>query len=106
MPGFSKNDQARLAALLIGHTGKLGKLANNASFYDWRMLFCLRLAQVLCRGRSDDDLPKVKVSEKDGAYQVCISNEWAQTHPLTEFSLLKEAAEWTRIGRSYELILK
>ncbi len=106
MPGFSKNDQARLAALLIGHTGKLGKLANNAGFHDWRMLFCLRLAQVLCRGRSDEDLPKVKVSENDGAYQVCISKEWAQTHPLTEFSLLKEAAEWSRIGRSYELSLK
>ncbi|OZA73127.1 MAG: exopolyphosphatase, partial [Polynucleobacter sp. 39-46-10] len=34
MPGFSKNDQARLAALLIGHAGKLGKLANNSSFRD------------------------------------------------------------------------
>ena len=103
MPGFSKNDQARLASLLIGHTGKLGKLANNAGFQDWRMLFCLRLAQALCRGRSDEDLPKVKVSEKDGAFQVNISKEWIQTHPLTEFSLLKEAAEWTRIGRSYDL---
>jgi exopolyphosphatase/guanosine-5'-triphosphate,3'-diphosphate pyrophosphatase len=67
------------------------------------MLFCLRLAQALCRGRSDEDLPKVKVSEKDGAFQVNISKEWIQTHPLTEFSLLKEAAEWTRIGRSYDL---
>jgi len=103
MPGFSKNDQARLAALLIGHTGKLGKLANNANFHDWRMLFCLRLAQAICRGRSDEDLPKIKVSEKDGTFQVGISKEWIQTHPLTEFSLLKEAAEWTRIGRSYEL---
>jgi len=70
------------------------------------MLFCLRLAQVLCRGRSDEDLPKVKVSEKEGTYQVSISKEWAQTHPLTEFSLLKEAAEWNRIGRSYELSQK
>jgi exopolyphosphatase/guanosine-5'-triphosphate,3'-diphosphate pyrophosphatase len=106
MPGFSKNDQARLAALLIGHTGKLGKLANNAGFHDWRMLFCLRLAQVLCRGRSDEDLPTVRVSENDGAYQVSISREWAVTHPLTEFSLLKEAAEWNRIGRTYEINLK
>jgi len=106
MPGFSKNDQARLAALLIGHTGKLGKLANNAGFHDWRMLFCLRLAQVLCRGRSDEDLPKVKICEENGAYQVSIPKEWAQIHPLTEFSLLKEAAEWNRIGRSYELSLK
>ena len=91
---------------MLFRSGKLGKLANNTSFHDWRMLFCLRLAQVLCRGRSDEDLPRVRVSERDGVYQVCISKEWAVTHPLTEFSLLKEAAEWVRIGRPYELSLK
>ena len=106
MPGFSKNDQARLAALLIGHTGKLGKLANNASFSDWRMIFCIRLAQVLCRGRSDINLPRVKVSEHNGAYLVSLSNEWAKEHPITEFSLQKEAAEWERIGRPYSISLK
>ena len=106
MPGFSKNDQARLAALLIGHAGKLGKLATNAGFHDWRMLFCLRLAQVLCRGRSDANLPKVKVSEDDGSYLVSLSREWADAHPLTEFSLQKEAAEWERIGRTYHVGLK
>lgn len=106
MPGFSKNDQARLAALLIGHTGKLGKLAHNASFNDWRMLFCLRLAQVLCRGRNDVDMPRVKVSEHDGSYLVSLSKEWAEEHPLTEFSLQKEAVEWERIGYSYKLSLK
>jgi len=106
MPGFSKNDQARLAALLIGHTGKLGKLANNASFSDWRMLFCVRLAQVLCRGRSDTNLPKVKVSEHNGNYLVSLSKDWAKEHPLTEFSLQKEAAEWERIGRPYSVSLK
>ena len=106
MPGFSKNDQARLAALLIGHAGKLGKLASNASFNDWRMLFCLRLAQVLCRGRNDHDLPKVKVSEHGGSYLVSLSKEWTDEHPLTEFSLQKEAAEWIRVGRSYEVSLK
>lgn len=106
MPGFSKNDQARLAALLIGHTGKLGKLANNPGFEDWRMLFCLRLAQVLCRGRNDASFPKVKVSERDGSYQVSLSKEWVAEHPLTEFSLLKEAAEWERVGRSYQVSFK
>ena len=106
MPGFSKNDQARLAALLIGHTGKLGKLANNHGFEDWRMLFCLRLAQVLCRGRNDTSIPKVKVSEHDGSYLVSLSKEWSAEHPLTEFSLLKEATEWERVGRSYQVSFK
>ena len=106
MPGFSKNDQARLAALLIGHTGKLGKLAHNDSFSDWRMLFCLRLAQLLCRGRSATILPQVKVSERDAAFIVTLSKEWSQEHPLTEFSLQKEMADWERIGRSYQINFK
>lgn len=106
MPGFSKNDQARLAALLLGHTGKLGKLANNVAFNDWRMLFCLRLAQVLSRGRSGVDQPKVKVSDSSGSFLVEMPKDWALSHPLTEFSLQKEAAEWERIGRSYKVQLK
>jgi exopolyphosphatase / guanosine-5'-triphosphate,3'-diphosphate pyrophosphatase len=106
MPGFSKNDQARLAALLIGHTGKLGKLAHNDGFSDWRMLFCLRLAQLLCRGRSAENLPQVKVSESNGAFMVTLSRDWSQEHPLTEFSLQKEMADWERIGRSYQINLK
>lgn len=106
MPGFSKNDQARLAALLLGHTGKLGKLANNSAFNDWRMLFCLRLAQVFSRGRSGLDQPKVKVSDSSGSFSVEISKDWALSHPLTEFSLQKEAAEWERIGRTYKVQLK
>lgn len=70
------------------------------------MLFCLRLAQVLCRDCNDSSLPKVKVSEYDGSYLVSLSKEWADEHPLTEFSLLKEAAEWERIGRTYQVSLK
>ena len=106
MPGFSKNDQARLAALLLGHTGKLGKLANYLGFNDWRMLFCLRLAHVLSRGRSDLSQPQVKVSESKESFIVEISKDWAKSHPLTEFSLQKEAAEWERVGRSVRIILK
>jgi exopolyphosphatase/guanosine-5'-triphosphate,3'-diphosphate pyrophosphatase len=106
MPGFSKNDQARLATLLLGHTGKLGKLANNLAFNDWRMLFCLRLAHVLSRGRSDLSQPQVKASESKGSFAIELSKEWAKNHPLTEFSLQKEAAEWERVGRSFKIVLK
>jgi exopolyphosphatase/guanosine-5'-triphosphate,3'-diphosphate pyrophosphatase len=106
MPGFSKNDQARLAALLIGHTGKLGKLSNNANFSDWRMLFCIRLAHVLCRSRSDENLPKVRVKSPDSeSFEVQLNQTWADAHPLTEFSLRKEAAEWERIGYRYSIRL-
>ena len=106
MPGFSKKDQARLATLLLGHTGKLGKLASSEGFLDWRMLFSLRLAHVLSRGRIDTDLPAVKVSLEDDGFVVSLPKAWADDHPLTEFSLKKEALEWERIGRSYRIKLK
>jgi exopolyphosphatase/guanosine-5'-triphosphate,3'-diphosphate pyrophosphatase len=105
MPGFSKNDQLRLATLLVGHTGKLGKLASNTQFLDWRMLFALRLAQLLCRGRTDSQLPEVSVSESGAGFTVSIKQSWLENHPLTEFSLRKEAAEWERIGRPYRIEL-
>jgi exopolyphosphatase/guanosine-5'-triphosphate,3'-diphosphate pyrophosphatase len=66
----------------------------------------MRLAQVLCRGRSDVNLSKVKVSENNGDYLVSLSKDWAKEHPLTEFSLQKEATEWVRIGRPYSISLK
>ena len=106
MPGFSKNDQTRLASLLLGHTGKLGKLSNNSGFIDWKMLFCIRLAHVLCRSRNDDDLPNVIVGlDGNDGFTVALNHEWAERHPLTEFSLQKEAAEWERIGRKYQVNL-
>jgi exopolyphosphatase/guanosine-5'-triphosphate,3'-diphosphate pyrophosphatase len=106
MPGFSKNDQTRLASLLLGHTGKLGKLSNNSGFIDWKMLFCIRLAHVLCRSRNDDDLPNVIVGlDGNDGFTVALNHEWAERHPLTEFSLQKEAAEWERIGRKYQVSL-
>ena len=46
----SKTDQARLAALLLGHAGKLGKLSGSGRFLDWRMLFSLRPASCCAAG--------------------------------------------------------
>ena len=102
MPGFSKNDQAHLAFLLLGHTGKLGKLSSNA-YLDWRMLFSLRLAYVLNRRRVKEDLPEILVQSTDKGFKITMSKDWLSQRPLTEFSLKKEAADWEKIGREYLL---
>ncbi|MCS6766987.1 MAG: exopolyphosphatase [Candidatus Protistobacter heckmanni] len=109
MPGFSKTDQTRLAALLLGHAGKLGKLAGSARFVDWRMLFSLRLALLLCRRRADQPLPDIKVTEMGegeesaAGFEVVLPQSWVANHPLTEFSLAQEAAEWQKVGRRYKI---
>ena len=39
------------------------------------------------------------------SFEVQLNQTWADAHPLTEFSLRKEAAEWERIGYRYSIRL-
>jgi len=103
MPGFSRTDQARLAALVLGHAGKLGKLAQ-AREVEWPLLFCLRLAALLCRRRTDAGLPGIRVAKSKGGYEVRLPNDWVSGNPLTDYSLIQEAAEWEKVGIHYRVI--
>jgi len=102
MPGFSRTDQARLAMLVLGHSGKLGKLSQ-ARDVEWRVLFCLRLAVLLCRRRAVLDLPAISVAEAQN-YEVRVPKSWVNDNPLTDYSLIQEAAEWEKIGRAYRVV--
>jgi len=108
MPGFSKTDQARLSALVLGHAGKLGKLSGSGKFLDWRMLFSLRLAFVLCRRRADADLPGIRVRQRsdalDEGFEVRLPKDWIEANPLVEYSLAQESDEWQRIGKRYKVV--
>ncbi|MBY4869901.1 exopolyphosphatase [Burkholderia sp. Bp9017] len=104
MPGFSRTDQARLAALVLGHAGKLGKLSQ-AREVEWPLLFCLRLAALLCRRRTDAGLPDISVSQmKKGGYEVRLPSAWVEQNPLTDYSLSQEAAEWEKVGIPYRVV--
>jgi exopolyphosphatase/guanosine-5'-triphosphate,3'-diphosphate pyrophosphatase len=102
MPGFSRTDQARLAMLVLGHSGKLGKLSQ-ACDVEWRVLFCLRLAVLLCRRRAVLDLPIITVADAQN-YEVRVPKSWVSVNPLTDYSLIQEAAEWEKIGRAYRVV--
>jgi exopolyphosphatase/guanosine-5'-triphosphate,3'-diphosphate pyrophosphatase len=103
MPGFSRTDQARLAGLVLGHVGKLGKLSH-ARDVDWTLLFCLRLAALLCRRRADVGLPAIEVTATHGGFDVKLPNDWVSLNPLTDYSLVQEAAEWEKIGKPYRVV--
>ncbi|AKJ68707.1 exopolyphosphatase [Pandoraea thiooxydans] len=98
MPGFSRQDQARLAALLLGHVGKLGKLSSQFHAPEWRLLFCLRLAVLFCRRRTDTLPTSIEVAELADGFEVSLSKAWIDANPLTDYSLTREAAEWEKIG--------
>ena len=103
MPGFSRTDQARLAGLVLGHAGKLGKLAQTREV-EWPLLFCLRLAALLSRRRTDVGLPGIRVAKSNGGYEVRLPNDWVAGNPLTDYSLTQEAAEWEKVGIRYRVI--
>ncbi|TAK68339.1 MAG: exopolyphosphatase, partial [Betaproteobacteria bacterium] len=60
MPGFSRMEQAQLARLVLAHRGKLAKLQDLSPVPgDWALAFCLRLASLFCRSRTDPELPQL-----------------------------------------------
>lgn len=104
MPGFSRPDQARLAELLLGHVGKLGKLAAQAQQVDWKLLFCLRLAVLFCRRRTDALPDSIEVERLGDGFQVSVPRVWIEANPLTDYSLQREAQEWEKIGMRYKVV--
>ena len=106
MPGFSKREQASLAALILSQRGKLGKLS--AEFFADREFcarsLCLRLAVLLSRSRRNID-PKVftlarldaTTTAKEG-FTLDVEPTWLASHDLTDYELKQEAAEWANAG--------
>ncbi len=99
MPGFSRIDQAVLAGLVLGHTGKLPKLADALKTDDeWLALACLRLAVLVHRNRSDPPIPEITL-ERAGRQITCkLDATWRRANPLSDFSLLQEEALWLQLG--------
>lgn len=104
MPGFSRDEQARLARLVLAHRGKLTKIEGlPAHSPDWAMIFALRLAALLYLSRGDIALPPLACKTTDAGYQVALPRDWLEAHPLTEAALQEEAGEWRNQGIRMEV---
>jgi len=104
MPGFSGNEQARLARLVLAHRGKLGKMEGlPAKSADWLLVFALRVAAVLYRARVDFDLPPIGSRATDAGFVLTLPPGWLDDHPLTAAALEAEADEWRALGMGLEL---
>ena len=104
MPGFSRDEQARLARLVLAHRGKLAKIEGlPAKSSDWANIFALRLAALLCRSRGDIVLPRFSCRTTDAGYQMSLPRAWLEEHPLTEAVLEEESAEWRALGIRFEV---
>lgn len=104
MPGFSKREQAALATIVLGHTGKLPKIKDLVEQEnDWRLVACLRLAALLHRSRSEstEEPPAFKVEKK--TYVIGVARDRLEGSPLTDFDLTQEVEEWRRVGRDLRI---
>ncbi len=104
MPGFSNKDQARLATLVLGHRGKLEKLAAlPPGDPDWRLIFCLRLAVLLHRTRDDRELPDYSVRHSTEGFTLELPGRWLESNPWTGAALNEESLAWRRLGVQFRV---
>jgi exopolyphosphatase/guanosine-5'-triphosphate,3'-diphosphate pyrophosphatase len=97
MPGFSRQDQARLAALVRGHRRKLtrslfAEFPGAGGDVLLRLCVLLRVAVRLHRTRSPKPLRGLQVSTSGEKLQLRFPSNWLEKHPLTRADLEEEDA--------------
>ncbi|MFY9328177.1 MAG: exopolyphosphatase [Georgfuchsia sp.] len=104
MPGFSRRDQLQLSRLVLGHRGKLERLQGVTQETDeWLPVFCLRLAALLHRSRSDETLPAIEASRSSRVFQLAFDAGWLDESPLTAAALAEEQQQWNVLGISLRI---
>jgi exopolyphosphatase/guanosine-5'-triphosphate,3'-diphosphate pyrophosphatase len=96
MPGFSRQEQAFLAALIRGHRRKFPKselqeLAGVHAETARRLCVLLRLAVLLNHGRNKAPPPPLTLHADGSTLELLFAEGWLAEHPLTLANLEREA---------------
>jgi len=108
MPGFVRLEQKLLAALVTFHRRKLDDPFLEDVPSDWRtslfkLIVLLRLAVLLNRTRSPDELPQLALAPGDDVLEVTFPGGWLDRNPLTAADLEQEQS-WLK-ARGFELLV-
>jgi exopolyphosphatase/guanosine-5'-triphosphate,3'-diphosphate pyrophosphatase len=99
MPGFSKDEQARLASIVLSHRRSLRKtLPAVIDDCDHSIILALRIAVLLQRARRDQRLPIPKIRLQSNCASLQFDAAWLNTNPLTATALREEVKEWQEVG--------
>jgi exopolyphosphatase/guanosine-5'-triphosphate,3'-diphosphate pyrophosphatase len=105
MPGFSRREQRLMSNLVLGHVGKLGKLAALMTSDDhWAALACVRLASIFYRSRAQTRLPNLHFQAKAKKFKLSFDGKWLERHPLTAYTLEQECSEWSKVGFDLQIV--
>jgi exopolyphosphatase / guanosine-5'-triphosphate,3'-diphosphate pyrophosphatase len=109
-PGFAIHELHHLSLLVLGHRGKLKKIATDLNCATFSIqLMCLRLAVILCHARTDlliDILSSIQLSISTQAntetqhtglnFKLIYPEKWKNTLPQTVFLLEQEHESWKK----------
>jgi exopolyphosphatase/guanosine-5'-triphosphate,3'-diphosphate pyrophosphatase len=106
MPGFVRLEQTLLAALVTFHRRKLDDPFLAEVPADWRaplfeLIVLLRLAVLLNRSRSPDELPQIELTPGKDLLSVHFPEGWLDRNPLTAADFEQEQS-WLQ-ARGFEL---
>lgn len=107
MAGFSRQEQQVLSLLAGHHRRKIGRnplesLPERLRQPVARLLILLRLAVVLCRSRSDHEIPDFALSAGETKAFLALPEGWLDRHPLTDLGLRREQGQWKKLGYRLE----
>jgi exopolyphosphatase/guanosine-5'-triphosphate,3'-diphosphate pyrophosphatase len=105
MPGFSRQEQSRLANLELAQRGRLSKL-KEAFATDMQLAelaFCLRIAVIFYRSRRTLKLPALHANRKGKGFRLDVGKGWLAQNTLVAFALEAERDQWDSVGFSFEL---
>jgi exopolyphosphatase/guanosine-5'-triphosphate,3'-diphosphate pyrophosphatase len=97
MPGFSREDQVMLAALIEGQRRKfpparIEALVPTQRRMVERLALLLRLAVMLERSRGQSRVPRIGIEARKSGYMLDFPKGWLDENPLTRADLEQEAA--------------
>jgi len=96
LPGFPREEQSLLAALVGSHRRKLNSVQLEELVPPWHvkaefLIVLLRLAVLLHRGRGPRALPEIDLRPKGRSLECIFPKGWLEAHPLTAADLEQEA---------------
>jgi exopolyphosphatase/guanosine-5'-triphosphate,3'-diphosphate pyrophosphatase len=109
MPGFSREDQELLAAIIYGYRRKVSPalFKNLPDEHAWMakcLCVLLRLSGRLHRGRRARAVPTLRLSVKKNRIELRFPRGWLSRHPLTRADLADERVRLQPLG--FELVAR